>query len=139
MRRVIAKGTPPDQIANAIANMVSRLDPAQSWQISIEAFKPKRSDQQNAFLWGVVYPSILEGGGESLRGWTTTDLHEYFLIEVFGSEVIEGFGRKRHKPLRRSSKLTKQEFSDYLAIIEAKCAEMGIHIPEPNYDEKPER
>lgn len=133
MRRVIAKGTPPDQIANAIANMVSRLDPAQSWQISIEAFKPKRSDQQNAFLWGVVYPSILEGGGESLRGWTTTDLHEYFLIEAFGSEVIEGFGRKRHKPLRRSSKLTKQEFSDYLAIIEAKCAEMGIHIPEPSY------
>ena len=133
MRRVIAKGTPPDQIANAISNMVSRLDPAQSWQISIEAFKPKRSDQQNAFLWGVVYPSILEGGGEALRGWTTTDLHEYFLIEAFGSEVIEGFGRKRHKPLRRSSKLTKQEFSDYLAIIEAKCAELGIHIPEPNY------
>jgi hypothetical protein len=134
MRRVIARGTPPDQIANAISNMVSRLDPAQSWQITVEAFKPKRSDQQNAFLWGVVYPSILEGGGEALRGWTTNDLHEYFLIEAWGSEVIEGFGRKRHKPLRRSSKLTKQEFSDYLAIIEAKCAELGIHIPEPNYE-----
>jgi hypothetical protein len=134
MRRVIARGTPPDQIANAISNMVSRLDPAQSWQITVEAFKPKRSDQQNAFLWGVVYPSILEGGGEALRGWTTADLHEYFLIEAWGSEVIEGFGRKRHKPLRRSSKLTKQEFSDYLAIIEAKCAELGIHIPEPNYE-----
>ena len=133
MRRVIARGTPPDQIANAISNMVSRLDPAQSWQITVEAFKPKRSDQQNAFLWGVVYPSVLEGGGEALRGWTTNDLHEYFLIEAWGSEVIEGFGRKRHKPLRRSSKLTKQEFSDYLAIIEAKCAELGIHIPEPNY------
>jgi hypothetical protein len=134
MRRVIARGTPPDQIANAISNMVSRLDPAQSWQITVEAFKPKRSDQQNAFLWGVVYPSVLEGGGEALRGWTTADLHEYFLIEAWGSEVIEGFGRKRHKPLRRSSKLTKQEFSDYLAIIEAKCAELGIHIPEPNYE-----
>jgi hypothetical protein len=134
MRRVIARGTPPDQIAASISTMVSRLDPAQSWQISIEAFKPKRSDQQNAFLWGVVYPSILEGGGETLRGWTTTDLHEYFLIEAFGSEVIEGFGRKRHKPIRRSSKLTKQEFSDYLALIEAKCAELGIHIPEPNYE-----
>jgi hypothetical protein len=134
MRRVIARGTPPDQIAASISTMVSRLDPAQSWQISIEAFKPKRSDQQNAFLWGVVYPSILEGGGETLRGWTTTDLHEYFLIEAFGSEVIEGFGRKRHKPIRRSSKLTKQEFTDYLAMIEAKCAELGIHIPEPSYE-----
>jgi len=131
MRRVIAKGTPPDQIAASIAAMVSRLDPAQSWQVSIEAFKPKRSDRQNAFLWSVVYPSILEGGGEALRGWSTTDLHEYFLIEAFGSEIIEGFGRKRHKPIRRSSKLTKQEFSDYLALIEAKCAELGIHIPDP--------
>jgi len=113
---------------------VRELDPAISWQLTIEAFKPKRSDQQNAFLWGVVYPSILEGGGEALRGWSTADLHEYFLIQAFGSEVIEGFGRKRHKPIRRSSKLTKQEFSDYLALIEAKCAELGIHIPEPNYE-----
>jgi hypothetical protein len=113
---------------------VRGLDPAISWQVTIEAFKPKRSDRQNAFLWGVIYPSILEGGGEMLRGWTADDLHEYFLIEAFGSEIIEGFGRKRHKPIRRSSKLTKQEFSDYLAIIEAKCAELGIHIPEPNYE-----
>ena len=70
-----------------------------------------------------------------LRGWTADDLHEYFLIEAFGSEVIEGFGRKRHKPIRRSSKLTKQEFSDYLSLIEAKCAELGIHIPEPSYEQ----
>jgi len=115
--------------------LVRELDAAISWQVTIEAFKPKRSDQQNAFLWGVVYPSILEGGGEALRGWSTADLHEYFLIQAFGSEVIEGFGRKRHKPIRRSSKLTKQEFSDYLALIEAKCAELGIHIPEPSYEQ----
>jgi len=61
------------------------------------------------------------------------DLHTFFLGEHFGWEVVEGFGKKRHKPLRRSSKLTKQEFSDYLAFIEARCAEMGIHIPEPSY------
>ena len=135
MKRVFPRGTQPDQIAQAVSVLVRGLDSSISWQVTIEAFKPKRSDQQNAFLWGVVYPSILEGGGETLRGWTTNDLHEYFLIEAFGSEVIEGFGRKRHKPIRRSSKLTKQEFSDYLALIEAKCAELGIHIPEPHYGE----
>jgi hypothetical protein len=133
MLRVFPKGTPPEQIAAAVAVLVRNLDPGVSWKVTIEAFKPRRSDQQNAFLWSVVYPSILEGGGEMLRGWSTADLHEYFLIEAFGSEVIEGFGRKRHKPLRRSSKLTKQEFSDYLALIEAKCAELGIHIPQPSY------
>ena len=134
MLRVFPKGTQPDQIASAVSVLVRELDPTISWQVSIEAFKPKRSDAQNRFLHGVVYPSILEGGGEMLRGWTKQDLHEYFLIEMWGSEIIEGFGRKRHKPLKRSSKLTKQEFSDYLAFIEVRCAEMGIHIPEPRYE-----
>ena len=134
MLRVFPKGTRPEQIADAVSVLVRELDPAISWQVSIEAFKPKRTDQQNAFLWGVVYPSILEGGGEALRGWTKQDLHEYFLIETFGSEIIEGFGRKRHKPLKRSSKMTKQEFRDYISVIEVRCAEMGIHIPEPKYE-----
>lgn len=133
MLRVFPKGTRPEQIAAAVSVLVRELDPAISWQVSIEAFKPKRTDQQNAFLWGVVYPSILEGGGEMLRGWTKQDLHEYFLIETFGSEIIEGFGRKRHKPLKRSSKMTKTEFRDYITVIETRCAEMGIHIPEPTY------
>jgi len=133
MVRVFPKGTRPEQIAAAVSVLVRELDRAISWQVSIEAFKPKRTDRQNAFLWGVVYPSILEGGGEMLRGWTKQDLHEYFLIETFGSEIIEGFGRKRHKPLKRSSKMTKQEFRDFIDLIEVRCAEMGIHIPEPTY------
>lgn len=134
MRRVFPKGTPPEQIATAVAVLVRGLDARQSWQVTIEAYKPRRSEQQNSFLWGVVYPSILEGGGEALRGWSKEDLHEYFLIEMWGSEVIEGFGRKRHKPIKRSSKMTKTEFRDYITLIEVRCAEMGIHIPEPRYE-----
>lgn len=134
MQRIFPKGTQPDQIAAAVSVLVRELDPTISWKVVIEAFKPKRTDAQNRFLFGVVYPSILEGGGEALRGWGPEDLHTFFLGEHFGWEVVEGFGKKRHKPLRRSSKLTKQEFSDYLAFIEARCAEMGIHIPEPRYE-----
>lgn len=133
MQRIFPKGTQPDQIASAVSVLVRELDPTISWKVVIEAFKPKRTDAQNRFLFGVVYPSILEGGGEALRGWNAQDLHTFFLGEHFGWEVVEGFGKKRHKPLRRSSKLTKQEFSDYLAFIEVRCAEMGIHIPEPSY------
>ena len=134
MLRVFPKGTRPEQIAAAVSVLVRELDPAISWQVSIKAFKPKHTDRQRDFLWGVVYPSILEGGGEMLRGWAKQDLHEYFLIETFGSEIIEGFGRKRHKPLKRSSKMTKQEFRDFIDLIEVRCAEMGIHIPEPRYE-----
>jgi hypothetical protein len=50
-----------------------------------------------------------------------------------GWETLEGFGRKRMRPIKRSSKLNKQEFSDYLLFLETRCADMGIVIPEPVY------
>jgi len=53
-----------------------------------------------------------------MRGWTRDDLHEFFLIDHFGYEVHELFGKKRLKPMRRSSRLNKQEFTDFIAHIQ---------------------
>jgi hypothetical protein len=114
--------------------MVQGLSPDRAWCIEVLEWRKPRTDQQNRFLWGVCYPAILEGGGEALAGWTRDDLHEYFLGECWGWETLEGFGRKRMRPIKRSSKLTKQEFSDYLLFLETRCADMGIVIPEPVYE-----
>jgi len=105
--------------------------PQKPFAVTVEVWKKPRTNQQNAYLWGVVYPAVIEGGGEALGGWTRDDLHDYFLGECFGWETLEGFGRKRLRPLKRSSTLNKQEFTDYLMFIEAKCADMGIVIPQP--------
>lgn len=134
MKRIFPKGTRPDAMASVVARMVSNLDPLKTWAVEVTEWKKPRTGQQNKFLWGVCYPCILEGGGEALRGWTRDDLHDYFLGECFGWETLEGFGRKRLRPLRRSSALNKQEFSDYLLFLETKCLEMGIVIPEPTYE-----
>ena len=134
MKRIFPRGTRPDAMASVVARMVSGLDPLKTWAVEVTEWKKPRTNQQNKFLWGVVYPSIIEGGGEALRGWTRDDLHDYFLGECFGWETLEGFGRKRLRPLRRSSTLNKQEFSDYLLFLETKCLEMGIVIPEPTYE-----
>jgi hypothetical protein len=133
VKRIFAKGTTPEQLANAAIRMVQGLSPGKTWAIEVTEWKKPRTNQQNAFLWGVAYPAILEGGGEALAGWTRDDLHEYFLGECFGWETLEGFGRKRMRPLKRSSALTKQEFSDYLNFLEGRCMDMGIVIPEPIY------
>ena len=133
MKRIFAKGTTPEQLANAAIRMVQGLSPDKTWAIEVTEWKKPRTNQQNAFLWGVAYPAILEGGGEALAGWTRDDLHEYFLGECFGWEMLEGFGRKRMRPLKRSSALTKQEFSEYLNFLEGRCMDMGIVIPEPIY------
>ena len=90
----------------------------------------RRSTEQNAYLWGVCYETILE---HSLReqGWTAEDLHEYFLGEFHGWQTIEGFGRKRLRPLGRSSGKTKMEFVDYVAFVQQRAAEVGVYIPDP--------
>jgi hypothetical protein len=133
VKRIFPKGTTPEQLATAAARMVQGLDPSRAWCIEVLEWKRPRTDQQNRFLWGVCYPAILEGGGETLAGWTRDDIHEYMVGEWGGWETLEGFGRKRMRPIKRSSKLNKQEFSDYLLFLETRCADMGIVIPEPVY------
>ena len=130
MKRIFPANTPPEQIAQAVLRMVSGL-PNKPLAVTVELWKKPRTNQQNAYLWGVVYPAIMEGGGEALGGFTRDDVHEWLLGECFGWQTLEGFGRKRMRPLKRSSALNKQEFSDYLTIIDTKCAEFGIVIPQP--------
>lgn len=89
--------------------------------------RPRRSHEQNRYLWGAVYPAILK----HLPGWDAEDVHEYCLGEWSGWETVEGFGRKRLRPIRRSSRLSKTEFADYVGHIQRTMAEKGIDIPDP--------
>lgn len=99
-----------------------------AWRVKVEPWKRTRSHAQNAYLWGVCYRALLE----HLPGWDASDVHEYMLGEWAGWEVIEGFGRKRMKPIRRSSRLSTVEFADYVGFIQRKAAELGVFIPDPN-------
>lgn len=96
--------------------------------VTIRQRLSKRSDQQNRYLWGAVYPAILQ----HLQGWDADDVHEFCLGSWSGWERLEGFGRVRLRPIRRSSKLSKMEFIDFVAHIQRTMAEKGIVIPDPN-------
>lgn len=104
--------------------------PMARYRVAIEEAKPKRSDNQNRYLWGVVYPTILAAG--KLDGWSNADLHTYLLGEHFGWELVQGFGAKRQRPIRRSSKLSKLEFLEYTRFIQQRMSEHGIYVPDPN-------
>lgn len=92
--------------------------------------KSKRSTSQNATLW-MIYQQIIDRGGEAMQGFTRDDLHEFFLLEHFGGEAHELFGRKRLKPYRRSSRLTKTEFGELLDHIVRFMAERGVVLDMP--------
>lgn len=129
---LLREGTTVDERLDRVVRFIAALPTNQSWKLVVEKWRATRSGQQNRYLWGVCYATIIKEGGEHLAGWDADDLHEYFLGEHFGWETIEGFGRRRMKPIRRSSKLSTLEFSEYVDFIQRKAAELGVYIPSPD-------
>jgi hypothetical protein len=120
------------------AEMVSRLTrellttlPGRKVRVTVEKYVRRRSLEQNAYLWGVVYPKILKECGESAK-WRAEDLHEMFLGEWSGWEEFEIFGKKRRRPIHRSHNLTTVDFADFVTSIQHFAAEHGVDIPDPN-------
>jgi hypothetical protein len=96
--------------------------------------KSRRTPDQNALLWA-LYDDALKAGGEALGGWTAEDLHEFALGSYFGWDRHDAFGMKRIKPKRRSSRLTKAEFGDFVDAFIRQMAEHGIVLETPEYAE----
>ena len=116
-------------VVQRIGRVLENL-PMLRWRVEVSEAKPVRSNNQNRYLWGVVYPTIIQAG--RLDGWEAQDIHEYLLGECFGWETVEAFGRKRQRPIRRSSKLSKLEFVEFTRFIQNRMAEHGIYVPDPN-------
>jgi hypothetical protein len=92
--------------------------------------KPSRSLQQNSTLWA-LYDDIIERGGETMAGWEGKDLHEFFLGEHYGWDRLEGMKRTRLKPLKRSSTMSKTQFSEHLDFIVRYMVKQGIVLELP--------
>jgi hypothetical protein len=122
--KLSGRGDAIDRIIRALVALPLEIP----WALEVKEHKPVRSGQQNRYLFGVVYPTILAAG--KLEGWTKDEIHDYCLGEHFGWETVEGFGRKRIRPLKRSARLNKREFTDFVAFIQQRMAEHGIYVPD---------
>lgn len=127
---ILPRLMPRDGAADRIARIVKALPMDVAIRVEFHEHKPKRSDQQNRYLWGVVYPTIIKEA--NLEGWTAEEVHEWCLGEWSGWEELKGLGRTKVRPVRRSSRLSKLEFADYVADIQRRMAERGIFIPDPD-------
>ncbi len=116
-----------DHALERVVSELFKLRCDTAWAIAAEEKKPLRSDHQNRYLWGVCYREVCK----HLEGFDAEDVHELMLGEWAGWEVVEAFGKKRQRPIRRSSKLNKQEFADFVDFIQRYMAEKGIFIPDP--------
>ena len=124
---ILPRALPRDRVLSAVYGFLSQLGPERAWKVEVSEHRARRSDQQNRYLHGVVYPAFLA----ALPGWDRDDVHSYLLGEHFGWERVEGLGRVKMKPIKRSSRLSKQEFAEYVDFCIRKGAEHCIYVPPP--------
>jgi len=86
--------------------------------------KPKkpRSNNQNAYMWGIVYQLISE-----TTGYTPNEVHD-------AMRMLFLLDRSRKIPtLRSTTELSTVEMEDYLSKIrEFASMELNCYVPEPN-------
>jgi hypothetical protein len=117
-----------ERIADNLRAFVLAALPGKKLRVEVCEFRKRRSQDQNAALWGIAYKTLSDATGND-----PDDLHTYFLGEWAGWEVVSVMGQKRRVPKRRSSKLTTTEFGDFYAFIQRRSAEtVGVFIPDPD-------
>lgn len=95
--------------------------------VEIRAFKKDRSSQQNKYYWGTVLKVISD-----YTGYSGSDLHELFKLNLLPSKVIE-LGDKRVSVTPSTTDLTTIEFEQYIAeIMQFAADSLSLYIPSPN-------
>jgi hypothetical protein len=101
-------------------------------------WKPTRSNEQNALLFGVVYPPIAEA-----MGYEVDAIHEFMLGTHFGWVDVKVPKTPRNpqgiesRPFRTTTRdengkrsvLKKDEFAKFIETVERIAAKAGVFIP----------
>ena len=107
-------------------------------EIEVKAWKPTRSQEQNALLFGAVYPPIAEA-----MGYEVEAIHEYMLGRHFGwvDATVPKTPRNpegiESRPFRtttcdehgKRNVLSAAEFSKFLDTVERIAAQAGVFVP----------
>jgi hypothetical protein len=108
-------------------------------EVTDSAWKPSRSNEQNAYLFGVCYPPIAEA-----KGYSVEDVHAFMCGTHFGwvdkpcpktprnPEGLESvpFRSTTRNHLGARSVLSKSEFSEFIATVQRIAAMAGVYIPD---------
>lgn len=101
-------------------------------RIDIAKWYKKRTKQQNAYLWSLVYPTILKYILEKTgQTFSLDDLHDRYKKKFLGYEVckiVPGLVKTKS-----STETSTVEFSDeFVELICIEWADNGLYIPPPD-------
>lgn len=109
----------------APVSYLSTLPRDKEFRVLVKEMKPRRTVSQNSMLWA-LYDQLLED--EQFGGWTKDEVHEFFLKLHFGTEERLVGKTIFEFPMRRSSGLSKQEFSELVETVIRFAAQNDIRL-----------
>ena len=107
------------------------------YSVQVKKYRNTRTNNQNAYLWGVVYPAVMQGFID--MGWdeiTNVDMvHEIFKAKFLTTEAVNKHtGELISFPLS-TAKMDTQQFTTYVDQITDFAREhLKIEIPAPDYN-----
>lgn len=109
-----------------------KTNPNKSIELEIKVRRKKRSNDQNAYMWGVVIPMVCTALRNLGHDVDEEETHE-FLKSKFNSKKLANENGEFIDLPTSTTKLTTVEMMDYIASIQMWAAEfLGIVIPDPN-------
>lgn len=129
---LVVDGKLPAEVSRRISTAI-RLMEGKRLRVILAEVKRTRSNNQNAYMWGVVYPPIVQMFREAGNNVDAEDVHSY-LKEHVGKlkQVLVSPDGEVFTAVGSTAKLSTQEFEVYLEKVRAWAAEMGCEIPLPN-------
>lgn len=88
----------------------------------------KRSTQANAYLWGVVYPTIIQ---RMNLPYTAEELHDCFGREFWPDQRANPITGELEAVARRTREMRADEFAYCLERVIQWAAEQGVEVPQP--------
>lgn len=88
--------------------------------ITVESWKPKRTNEQNARYWKIVTALA------AFAGMSASDMHDELLCDHFGYNLVVWNGSERKVPIERSSNKDTTTFSALMDTAERWCVENGV-------------
>ena len=102
------------------------------FDIEVKAVKDRVSRNQQAYIFGVVYPRLKQGlldCGYELEN-ITDEQFDYFMREMFYFDIVNTSKGERKLPRRLCfSKAHKDEVSKYINDLLMFASKIGVYIP----------
>ena len=104
------------------------------YSVEVKRMRPVRSGDQNAYLWGCVYPLLLDGLLEA--GWDFIDVeqvHEFFKAGMASDKAVNHHTGEVVEFPRSTARMDTVTFSSYCDRLRMYGREfLGIEIPDPD-------